>query len=296
MRVAITGTTGRVGKAMAAWFSRDHEVIRLPRHHYDLDDSASLARVLDALDCDAFVNPAGLTSLEACEDDPPLAGRLNAEAPAQIAAWAADRGVKFVHFSTDYVFSGNEPGPRVEEAVTFPLSEYGRSKRRGELAVLEACPEALILRVSWVFGPEKPSFVDQVIDAALAGKPLAAIGDKFSLPTHTADLAAWTEALLASSAAGIVHACNPGDPASWHCLASATVEELFSSGALPEKPDVAFQKLDEIPAFRAPRPRHTAMCVDKLRGYLGGEPRPWQEALAAHVRDSLTRRGTPPAR
>lgn len=281
-RVAVTGTTGRVGAALAKGFAPFYRVIELPRGSFDLADPAGMARVLDGLECEVFLNPAGLTGLEDCLDDPAAAWRLNAAAPGEIAAWAARRGVRLVHFSTDYVFGGQQPGLRGEAEVTAPLSDYGRSKLAGEEAVL-AHPHTTVMRVSWVFGPEKPSFVDGIRRQALLGQPLAAVADKFSLPAFTRDLTAWTLAVARSDLTGVVHACNSGAPVSWHGLASEVVRLLADSGKLDRVPPVAAGRLDETTTFRAARPRHTAMATDRLATLLGYQPRPWQEALAEYL-------------
>ena len=283
MRIAVTGTSGRVGAALARHFPKNHEVVWLPRAFCDLANPDSLARTLDQLDCDVFINPAGITSLEACEDDPALAMRINAEAPGEIAAWAAARGVAVFHFSTDYVFAGGAAGLRDEAEIPEPRSVYGRSKLAGERAVL-AVPGNCVVRLSWVFGPEKPSFIDQVFDSALAGRPLAAVADKFSLPTFTGDLTTWMERLIAMKTTGVIHACNSGEPVSWHDMATAVVGEMAAGGVLPEIPGVQKQTLAEIAAFRAARPRFTGMDTRRLSEIIGHPPRHWREALAEHVR------------
>lgn len=283
MRVAVTGTTGRVGAALAGHFALNHQVIPLPRGVCDLADPDQLAAVLDRLECDVFLNPAAITSLEVCEDSPDRAMRVNAEAPGIIAGWASGRGVRFLHFSTDYVFAGTSQELRKEDEVAAPLSVYGRSKLAGEEAVL-AGPRNCVIRVSWVFGPEKASFVDGVFDDALAGRPLAAIADKFSLPVLTTDLAYWVERLIEARTTGIVHACNSGDPVSWHGMACTVVEEMAKGGVLSSLPPIQEQLLEEMPSFRATRPRFTAMDTRRLSGILGHVPRPWREALAEYTR------------
>ena len=283
MRLAVTGTTGRVGAALARHFATEHEVLSLPRQVCDLADRNSLAAALDRLECDVFLNPAGITSLEDCEDDSALAMRVNTAAPAEIAAWAATRGVQVFHFSTDYVFDGKTNGLRSESELPDPLSVYGRSKLAGEAAVL-AWPGNCVVRVSWVFGPEKPSFVNVIFDNALAGLPLAAIADKFSLPVFTDDLALWMERLIANRTTGIVHACNTGAPVSWHGMATAVVEEMVGCGMLATLPAIQKQLLDEMPLFRASRPRFTAMDTARLTSILGQPPRPWRDALIDYVR------------
>jgi len=279
----VTGTTGRVGAALARHFATTCEVIPLPRKTFDLADPQALAVALERLECDVFLNPAGITSLEACEDDPALAMRVNAGAPAQIAAWAAERNVRVFHFSTDYVFGGETLGLRGEHEEPMPLNIYGLSKLAGEAAVL-ASPQNCVVRVSWVFGPEKPSFVDSVFDAALAGRPLAAIADKYSLPVFTKDLAQWMERLVDHKTTGILHACNSGQPVSWHDMATAVAEEMVAFGVLAQMPDIQQQALDEMPSFRAVRPRFTAMDTDRLTELLGHPPRPWREALGEYIR------------
>lgn len=283
MRVAVTGTTGRVGTALARHFAKTHEVIELPRNVCDLADSASLNDALSRLKCEVLINPAGLTGLEACEDQSKLAMRVNSAAPGKMAEWAAQNGVQFFHFSTDYVFSGETPGLRDEAEPTAPLSVYGRSKLAGERAVL-AQPTACVVRVSWVFGPEKPSFTDQIFDAALAGRPLFAVVDKFSLPTYTADLAGWMEILISEARAGIVHACQSGEPVSWHGMATTVVEEMFACGVLQSLPKVSPTLLGDVVSFRAPRPRFTAMRTGRFSREVGITPRPWQEAIRSYIR------------
>jgi dTDP-4-dehydrorhamnose reductase len=282
MRVAVTGTTGRVGAALARHFTAEHQVIPLPRRICDLANPDSLAAALDRLKCDVFLNPAGITSLEICENDPALAMRVNAEAPAEIAAWAESRGVRLLHFSTDYVFSGETPGLRSEQEVAEPLNLYGRSKLAGETKVL-ASAENCVVRVSWVFGPEKPSFVDVVFDAAIAGIPLSAIANKFSLPTFTTDLATWVERLIEQETTGIVHACNSGEPVSWHGMATTVIDEMVACGAISGLPAVQEQALGEMRSFVATRPRFTAMDTSRLAGILGSPPRHWRDALAEYV-------------
>lgn len=283
MRIAVTGTTGRVGAALARHLAGRHQVIPLPRTDFDLTDPQRLATALDRLDCDVFINPAGITSLEACEDDPPAAFRVNAEAPAEIAAWAASRGVAMFHFSTDYVFGGKNAGLRLEDETPEPLSVYGRSKLAGEKAVL-AHPLHRVIRVSWVFGPEKPSFVDLVMDRTLTGKPLAAITDKFSLPAFTRDLAEWVSRLVTSEATGIFHACHSGEPVSWHDMAVAVVEEMVHCGVLAKAPGITRETLAVKAEFRAPRPQFTAMATGRLATVLGEPPRHWRDAIGEYVR------------
>jgi len=283
MRIAVTGTSGRVGAALALHFSAAHEVICLPRKIFDLADPRAMSAVLGRLDCDVMLNPAGITSLEACEDDRALAMRVNAEAPAEMEHWARQTATRLVHFSTDYVFDGIHPCLKHETDSPHPLSVYGTSKLAGERAVL-AGPAALVVRVSWVFGPEKPSFVDQIYAAALAGNNLSAIADKFSLPTATADLGPAVAALLAHDCHGLYHFCQSGDPTSWHGMARIIVDEMVESGKISVAPEIEALTLAEVSSFRATRPRFTAMDTTKFTRTTAKTPRGWQDAIREYVR------------
>ena len=286
MRIAITGTTGRVGQALARHFDGSHVVTALPRTRLDLADPA-FVRHFEDLDFDFLLNPAGVTSLEQCEDDPALALRINAEAPAEMAAWCGNRGKRLLHFSTDYVFDGREPGLRSEDEEPAPLSVYGKTKLAGEQAVLAA--GGTVMRVSWVFGPEKAAFPDQFLDRALAGLELAAVADKYSRPTFTSDLCGWVEAWLnAGAPAGCFHACNGGPLTSWHGMAMEILAFLAGRGIAT--PPLSALHLDEVTAFRAPRPRHTGMDTRRLEALLEAPARDWRVALREHLDSRLISR------
>lgn len=280
MRLAITGTTGRVGRALADRLSRDHEVIELPRTRLDLADPASVEQLAD-LDFDLLLNPGGLTNLEQCEDDPDLARQVNAEAPIRMAEICRRSGRKILHFSTDYVFDGIEPGMKGEEYPPSPISVYGRTKEEGERGVLAT--GGTVLRVSWVFGPEKAAFPDLVLARALAGEEVSAVADKFSLPAYTRDLGEWTAALIRKGCPpGLFHACNSGPVTSWHGIAEEILAYLKEARGM----DVPAPKpllLAEMTAFRAPRPRHTAMATERLESLLGEPLRDWRLALREHL-------------
>jgi len=287
MHIAITGTTGRVGRALADRLAVRHTVTELPRALLDLN-GLDVAGALAEVDFDVLLNPAGMTGLEQCEDEPELARRANALAPAVLAALCRERGKKILHFSTDYVFDGRKPGLRTEEETPAPLSVYGRTKEEGERGVLAA--GGTVMRVSWVFGPEKPAFPDSIISGALAGRMLSAVADKFSLPAYTPDICDWVEGLLSLGLPpGLFHACNGGPVTSWHGIAVEVVRLLHERAGLPLRM-VKDLPMAEMGAFRAPRPRHTAMATGKLEALLGRPPRDWREALRLHLESGLLSR------
>ncbi len=278
----VTGCGGRLGKALAHRLAKSHEVTALNRESADLADPEAWKRIA-ARDFDVLLHPAAMASLEACEANPELAMRVNRDAPLALAKACQTRGRAMVFFSTDYVLDGSQPGLKGEEAPLRPLSVYAQSKAEAEMGVLD-CGGA-VMRVSWLFGPEKAAFPEAILNQALDGKPLAAVADKFSLPGFTTDLAEWVDVLLARGIPSrIFHAANPGDPVSWHDIALEVVHTLHQSGRLREIPPIEKQSLAGMPGFVAGRPQHTAMDTRELAAWLGQPLRPWREALRAHLR------------
>jgi len=148
------------------------DIRALSRAQADLSKPEALAGALAQEPFDVLINTAGITDVDYCESHAASAFVANATAPGLLAALCQTRGARFVQLSSDYVFAGEVHTPRSEEDVTKPSNVYGQSKLQAEKAVLAAQPAALVLRVSWLFGLEKPSFPDRVIreGAGAAGR------------------------------------------------------------------------------------------------------------------------------
>lgn len=281
-RILILGATGGLGRALHRTFAAAHATTAWTRADLDLARPDTIADKLARLEFDVLLNPAGMTSPDACEMQPETAQLVNVTAPQVLAECCHARGARLIHFSTDYVFSGEPHDLWTEEDETQPINVYGRTKRDGELAVLQACPTALVARVSWLFGPDKPSHPDHIIQRALQTDELSAVTDKVSVPTSTADICGWIERLLHAPTAGVLHLCNNG-AASWHSWAEAALEITARLGLPLKTTRVRPIKLAELTQLKAPRPLMTVMSNAKLQHLLGGEIRHWYEALEDYL-------------
>src|SRR4051812_30291936 len=195
-RLVIVGAGGRLGAALAREYQGEFDAVGFNHAQLDLGKPEELRTTLGAIEFDALINTAAQTNVDRCETEREEAFALNAEAPRILAEICAGKSARFIHISTDYVFDGEKREPYTEEDEARPVSVYGESKREGERRALDANPESLVVRVSWVFGPDRPSFVDWAIGQAREKEEVKAIADKWATPTYTLDLAEWLKPLV----------------------------------------------------------------------------------------------------
>ena len=296
MKVLILGSNGRLGSSLVRRWATlpDIEVIALTRTQVDLSDPEKAEAGLSIVAFgagDVVVNCAAATDVDGCEHDHDLARKINAESPGRIARLCGERGVRFVHIGTDYVFDGELDRPYTGEDVPNPLSHYGVTKLEGDRVVLAASPLHVVVRVSWVFGPDKPSFVDAIVRRALTSPEAAAVHDKTSSPSYTEDMALWLAEFLkpmespgASNTllpGGIYHLCNSGT-CSWRGYGEYALECAKRHGIPVLTTKVAPLKLSDMKAFIAVRPPRTPLDTAKFTRATGITPRPWKEAVEAY--------------
>lgn len=286
-QILILGGKGRLGAALTRIWSAKYQVRALARPELDVADLVALRSLLESASYDVLVNCTGLTNVDRCETAREEAETVNSRAPGVMGEAAAVKRARFIHFSTDYVFDGAKTTPYTEEDVARPLGHYGRTKLAGEVAALATSPLHLAVRVAWVFGPDKPSFVDSIIERALANDRVEAIADKTSCMTFTEDVANWLDPFLERDLpGGLYHACNAGG-CSWHDYGQYALNFAVRAG-LPLKARVAEPiPLSALKAFVAPRPPHTVMNTTKLTAVTGAVPRPWQKALDEYLESKL---------
>lgn len=283
-RILILGATGGLGRVLRQRLAAGHAVTAWGRADLDLERPEDIPARLAGQEFEVVLNAAGMTSPDACEERPESARLANVHGPQALAECCQKRGARLVHFSTDYVFSGEPHAPWAEDDEAAPINVYGRTKRDGEKAVLAACPAALVARVSWLFGPGKPSHPDHIIQRALETEDLSAVADKVSTPTSNADIAAWLEVLLRDHAdvSGILHLCNSG-AASWHSWAETALRIAREIGLPVKTTQVRPARLASLTQLKAPRPLETAMSNARLQNLLGREIRDWSTALEEYL-------------
>ena len=280
----VLGSNGRLGKALVRCYARQGlDVQALGRSELDLSKPDLVAGTLARYSFDVLINAAGDTDVDRCELDPEGSQVVNATSPAAASAYCASHGVAFVQISTDYVFEGQPHAERLETDPARPINHYGRSKLAGERAVLAAHPKALVPRVSWLFGLEKPSFPDRIIREALAKEDVSAVDDKWACPTYADDVADWLLALVEQQHHGVVHLCNKG-ACTWLEYGQATLDIAASLGLPLKTRTVKGHSMHGFPLFTADRPPFTALNTALFTQLTGITPRSWRAALEDYLR------------
>jgi len=272
VRILLTGAGGQLGLAVQRIVTR-HAL--LPRTHAQLDvaEPAAVEAALAELRPDLLLNAAAYTAVDAAEDEPEAAYRVNQHAPRALAEATARRGIPIVHVSTDYVFDGEKGAPYVESDATHPLSVYGASKLAGEEEVRHANPRHWIVRTAWLYGPVGRNFALSVRAAALREPRLRVVDDQRGSPSYAPHLAAALERLIEGDAFGTHHLAN-GGVASRFEFAAALLAALGSPTPLEPIPSSAWPT-------RARRPPNTALASERHTGIALPDWRAGVHAFAA---------------
>jgi dTDP-4-dehydrorhamnose reductase len=296
MKILIIGAGGRLGAALMREYRDKFEVVGFGRAQLDLGDFDRVREKLSALDFNVLINTAAFTNVDRCEKEIDQAFRINAAAPELLAQICRDKKAKLIHFSTDYVFDGEKREPYAENDVAKPISVYGESKREGEKSVLQTQDRHLVVRVSWVFGPDRPSFVDAVIKGARESDHVDAVADKFSTPTYTRDIAKMLPQFFdvdasrtgISEAGGVLHFANAGE-CSWQEYAQFALDSCHSLGIPLKARTVSALKLADMKNWIARRPVYSVLSTEKFFSLTGTTPRNWRDAVADYVREFVAR-------
>ena len=286
-KIAILGKNGRLGAALCRELADKYQILALGRAELDL--TRPIREQLKGVGFDLLINTAAVTNVDWCERHLAEASLINARSVSDLGSLCVDRGVRCLHVSTDYVFDGCATRPYREEDRAAPISVYGKTKRLGEELLLRTSGDHLVIRVSWVFGPDKASFIDKLLDRAMSEESVVAIDDKFSAPTYTIDFAQWIRPLLFElPVSGILHLCNSGS-CSWRQYAQCAVDAARQEKVRLKAREVRPIGLDSMEMFVARRPVYTVMATDKFSRTTGLFPRSWREAVREFVQKKYSR-------
>jgi dTDP-4-dehydrorhamnose reductase len=307
VKILIVGSGGRLGAALVREYRGKFDVTRFNHAQLDLANQNQVQDKLSPLEFDLLINCAAMTNVDLCEQEIEQAFAINAEGPQLLARICRDKNAKMIHFSTDYVFDGEKREPYVETDAAKPISVYGESKRTGEenvLAVLAtASPSVggqdrsasakataarhLVVRVSWVFGPDRPSFIDTMIKRAREEEHIDAVADKSSTPTYTGDIAEVLPRLIDQS--GVWHFANAGE-CSWQEYAQHALDCCHRLSIPLKAKTVGALKLADMKNWIARRPVYSVLSTAKYAKLTGVTPRSWRDAVSDYIERSYSKK------
>jgi dTDP-4-dehydrorhamnose reductase len=283
MKIVILGAGGRLGAALLREYREKYDIAGFNHAQLDLASLNDVRGKLGAMNFDVLINAAAFTNVDACETERDRALLINAEAPGVLAQICNAIEAKLIHFSTDYVFDGEKRAPYTEDDQANPIGFYGESKLAGEKNVLAAANGHLVVRVSWVFGPDRPSFIDAVIKRAQQDEKIEAVADKFSTPTYTDDIARMLPQFFDRGVGGgILHFANAGK-CSWQEYAQWALDCCRDAGIPLKARTVGALKLSEMKNWVARRPVYSVLSTAKYTELSGTRPRAWREAVADYI-------------
>lgn len=287
----ITGASGLLGHNACAYFvARENDVTGLSHGHdidvagvkdikVDLMDFDKTGAIIREIRPDVILHCAAVTNVDACESDVEGTQRYHVDLSRYIAEVALSIGAKMIMISTDQLWDGSREFMD-EECATSPLNVYGRTKADGEKAVMQAAPDAMIIRTNF-FGigrPWRKSFSDW-LDAELSqGHMLNGFTDIFYTPIAIPDFLVALEKLVDKDFSGIIHLAGSERVSKYAFMKRyaqmAGYDESLIQAQTSAKGDL-----------KAKRPMDMSLSVKKIEGLLGYAMPTIAESIA-HVLDN----------
>lgn len=276
MRIVITGASGQLGSELKDLLldNIEKECYFLDRKQLPLDQIQIIQQILAMYEPDLIIHAGAYTAVDKAEEDQVNADLVNHVACEEIAQYCHLHGTRLITISTDYVFDGSSAAALTETAETAPINVYGQTKLAGEQAIQKWCPDAIIIRTSWVYSTYGKNFVKTMCRLMDERKEVGVINDQIGSPTYAKDLALAIVKIVDSSnwEGGIYHYSNEGE-ISWYDFAVAIRD--FRSFDCEVKP---------IPTSAYPtparRPKYSLLDKSKIKAIFAVEVPSWEISLA----------------
>lgn len=294
MKVWLVGAKGLLGSALHARLEGLGVAFVATDRELDVADLQAVTAFVERERPALILNAAAYTRVDDAETHEQEAFRANGIGPENLGTAGIRNGASVVHISTDYVFDGRASEPYREDAPCAPVSAYARSKHEGERRLFEVTGgrSLWVIRTSWLFGDDGPSFVRRITELVAERDELRVVADQRGRPTYAPDLADAALRLAglveperhpaSKRAHGIYHFANSGE-ATWHALAEAVRARALELGLPVRAARILPITTAEYP-LPAVRPAYSVLDTAKIESALGQAPRHWHAALDEYFR------------
>ncbi len=231
MKVLVTGANGQLGQEIIHCKNQypTCDFHFYTKNDWDITDLDFSEEIIFNSKADYLINTSAYTKVDLAEDEKELCNLINAKAPAHLASLCRDAGMRFIHYSTDYVFNSDECIPIRENTKKRPKGVYAESKSLGEDLIMSEYPDSMIIRTSWLYSSFGNNFVKTMIKLAKSKDSLNIVSDQTGNPTYARDLAMATLTIISSDSkrsaknlGGFYHYCNTGS-----CTWFEFAQEIF---------------------------------------------------------------------
>ena len=251
----------------------------------DITDLGSVDNFVRDHHISYIVNCAAYTAVDKAEDDIELCYKINRDAVENLAIAADKYNAKVIHISTDYVFDGTKTEPYIETDHVNPKSVYGKSKMEGEQALLNNCPQSIIIRTAWLYSIFGSNFVKTMMRLGNELNDINVVADQTGTPTNAGDLAKAILHIIDFSESkelipGIYHFSNMGIT-NWYDF-TLTIHRLAKIDCKVNPITTA-----EYPT-RAARPQYSILCKDKITKTFSLEIAEWEDSLKVCISELLS--------
>ena len=214
MKILITGSNGMLGHDLIKVLEENNELILTTSKTFDITDKKQTMDYICDTKPDIVINSAAYTDVDGCEQNQDLAYAVNGDGVRNLALACREIDCPLVHISTDYVFDGSARDPIAEDGEIGPISVYGKSKLKGEEAILEILDKYFIVRTAWLYGINGRNFPKTMLELAQNHSEITVVYDEVGTPTYTPDLAYGISQLIETDYYGTYHLTNSGS-CSW---------------------------------------------------------------------------------
>ena len=283
-KILITGAGGQVGRMLLETRPAEFEAIACTHADLDVGGREAVRECIARHRPAVVINAAAYTAVDKAESEADAANRINAEGPGNLAAAARECGARLIHISTDFVFDGAASTPYRPDSATHPLSVYGRTKRDGEQAVLEALPErSTIVRTAWVYAATGANFLRTMLRIMRANGSVRVVADQVGTPTAARSLAEALWRIAGNPEIRGIHHWTDAGVASWYDFAVAIAEDGAQLGLLSPEVTVTPITTADYPT-PARRPSYSVLDKRSLAAY-GLAPIHWRKRLRAVLKE-----------